>query len=812
MGEVFVAGAENTGFPGFGILRPVKTAPCGDEPGSRRIRTDHGGSQEGEWVYNDPTPGAKMEILANNYRRSRVMGDLRACSDERPTESERPGGGAIRLIALILVFAATSVAQLIPATISTIKQPGSGHAFLDVSGNTYYFSGQPTAGAAQTQPGGGTCYVATGMIGSIPVPCPDISVIKVDRSGNQVWGTLLGGATADSGTALAIDTSGNVVLTGSTGGQFPTTPGAVIESGTNSKVIAAKITADGSKFLYSTYLPASLASSSSIAVDAAGNAYIAGTTNDGHAFVLKLSPDGSTIKYNVTLGGGGAETATAIAVDSVGNAFVAGQTTSPDFPVTPGAFQQHLNGTQNSFLVRLDPSGNVLTSTYLGGSGSDSPLSIVVDDAGNIILAGYTSSPDLPTTQGTMQPSAIVPLWNNSSPAGFVAQVASDGISLKWATYVMSSDLRQLGVNSDIGVSAIAVSSGGDIYIGGLTGPGFPVTPSAPEICFQGTTNRTNGFLVHLNSSGALVDATYLGSSAGGDVNFVGGILPLSGGAVLAAWHESGNTVLSKIQFGSEGWTAPACLSTNVLNAATLSGSGGIAPGELITLTGFGIGPDAGAVYEPGAQGSVPSQLAGVQVLCVGAPVPILYAQSRQINAIAPAGLPVNGTTRVTVLYNNQQFGPATAQVSFGRPGIFRLQSVRSAQAAAINQDGTINGPSNPAARGSVVSVWGTGYGPTDPPCSTGGLNHPKAEPLSPGISALIYNVVPNPLGVKIIPATVQYAGSAPGLVCGVVQINFQVPADIAAGTFSFWPWIQLVDGDSTTQYQPPIGAAISVK
>jgi hypothetical protein len=68
-GEVFVAGAEKAEFPGFRILRPVKTAPCGDDHGSRRIRTDHGGSQEGEWVYNGPMPGAKMEILVSFIKR-----------------------------------------------------------------------------------------------------------------------------------------------------------------------------------------------------------------------------------------------------------------------------------------------------------------------------------------------------------------------------------------------------------------------------------------------------------------------------------------------------------------------------------------------------------------------------------------------------------------------------------------------------------------------------------------------------------------------------------------------------------------------
>ena len=205
-----------------------------------------------------------------------------------------------------------------------------------------------------------------------------------------------------------------------------------------------------------------------------------------------------------------------------------------------------------------------------------------------------------------------------------MAQFAPGGMSLKWASYVMSSDLgfRRTDATIDVGVSALAVGPAGDIYIGGLTGPGFPVTPSAPVICFQGSIHRANGFLAHLNSNGALIDATYLGNSVGSDVDSVGGLLPLAGGSVLIAWHEFGGGFLSKVQFGSGGWTAPACLSTDVLNSATLDGSSGIAPGELITLTGFGIGPDIGVIYQPDAQGNVPTQLGGVQVLFDGAPVP----------------------------------------------------------------------------------------------------------------------------------------------------------------------------------------------
>jgi uncharacterized protein (TIGR03437 family) len=226
-----------------------------------------------------------------------------------------------------------------------------------------------------------------------------------------------------------------------------------------------------------------------------------------------------------------------------------------------------------------------------------------------------------------------------------------------------------------------------------------------------------------------------------------------------------------------------------------------------VTLTGFGIGPDIGVVYQPDSQGNVPTQLAGVQVLFDGVPVPILYAQSRQINAIAPVGLGATGTPHnVTVTYNTQQFGPAVAYATFGSPGIFRLQIGQSAQAVAINQDGTLNGPTNPAARGSIVAVWGTGYGQTDPLCQSGGLNLPYAAPLSPGISALIYNADPSLLGVQV-PASVTYAGSAPTLVCGIVQINFQVPVNVAPGAYSFSPWIA-----GNGMIGSPTGATIAVK
>jgi Beta-propeller repeat len=188
----------------------------------------------------------------------------------------------VQLMLLTSAVAGIAASQSIPASITTVNQPTSGRAVFDSAGNVYYASEGPvTSGAAQTQPGGGTCHVATGFIGDVPEPCPDAGIVKVDPSGNEIWGTLLGGPKADIGSALAIDAAGNVLITGSTGGQFPTTPGAAIPTSSTAMVFAAKVSAGGRKVLYSTYLPAIAATSATIAVDAQDNAYIAGKSSGG---------------------------------------------------------------------------------------------------------------------------------------------------------------------------------------------------------------------------------------------------------------------------------------------------------------------------------------------------------------------------------------------------------------------------------------------------------------------------------------------------------------------------------------------------
>lgn len=689
----------------------------------------------------------------------------------------------------------------------------SGAVVFDRMGNEYSFAfGPVTPGAVQTQNGGGACLTSNGFFG-VPGPCADAYVGKFDAAGKLVFGTNLGGPTEDHSTALAVDAAGNVFVTGSTAGSFPTTANAAIPSSTTARVFAAKLSPDGARLLYSTYLPDTVATATALTVDYAGNAYIVGATSTGHACALKLSVDGSAFLYNVVLAGTGRDVAVAIAAGADGSVFVAGQTSSPDFPVTQSVFQPHLKGPQNAFVTKLNPGGDIVVSTYLGGGGRDAPTSVQIDSTDSVYVAGHTSSLDFPTTSGAFQPLPSVPAWNNSAPAGFVARLKAGGAVLGYSTFVMSSDHAP-----QEGVTHLAISASGDAYIAGLAGAGFPVTSSAPQLCFKGPI--LSAFVAHLDNNGALRDATYTGEN----VASIRGLSLAADGTVLIVSDSASASANFEIRFGREGQTAGPCLSPSVLNAATMfgnpisspvsvpSGSSPVTPGELITLTGFGMGPEAGTAYQPDPRDSIPRSLGGVQVLFDGRPVPVLYAQSRQINALAPVELSGQTQTIITVLFNQATVGSITVPVSeFGSPGIFRARPGVSSQAAAINEDGTVNGPSNPAVRGSLVSVFGTGFGLLAPTCATGGLNPHEAVNLASGLTVFIADTQRS--GVPVIFAPAAYAGSAPDQPCGVVQINMTVPDYVSPGVYECFPWsVMILPGGDQLVVPGSVGATISVK
>ncbi len=388
-------------------------------------------------------------------------------------------------------------------------------------------------------------------------------------------------------TSVAVDAAGSVYVTGAvTSTDFVASPGAYDSScGSDgacggqplpdglitlvppSDVFVAKFNPEGSALLYSTYLGGGLwDSANAIAVDDAGNAYVAGTSNspdyptiagapqpacgsegtcnrdgDGNtsndAILAKLNPDGSGLVYSTFLGGSNYDQANGLALDAAGNAYVGGMTTSTDFPTTSGAFRTEPLppdcGTaigaawcSLGFVAKVDAAGtSVLYSTFLGG-GSDWVVAVAADSEGHAYVTGETQSSDFPTTAGAFRPGfaggeCSMEVIVFPCPDVFVAELDLTGSNLVYSTFLGGVEADRAG--------GIAVDSAGGLYVSGTTqSSGFPTTPGAFQTALNGgdcpaplgaSTQCPDAFLAKFNPAGAgeasLVYSTLLGGQGG---------------------------------------------------------------------------------------------------------------------------------------------------------------------------------------------------------------------------------------------------------------------------------------------------------
>jgi uncharacterized protein (TIGR03437 family) len=215
----------------------------------------------------------------------------------------------------------------------------------------------------------------------------------------------------------------------------------------------------------------------------------------------------------------------------------------------------------------------------------------------------------------------------------------------------------------------------------------------------------------------------------------------------------------------------PRIDSACVVNGASFL-AGPVAPGEIVSIFGTGLGPAIGAEAQLDDRGMISKSLAGVTVTFDGVPAPLLWVQDTQVNAIAPFGLDGKTTTQVSVTYQGVESQKISVPVSATAPGIFTLNSRGGGQALAVNQDGGMNDESNPAARGFILTIWLSGGGL---------LNHTFSDGQIAPLALADLTATPQ---VYFGPARaqVQYAGQAPGLVAGATQMNVFVPLDAPTG------------------------------
>src|SRR5580698_5120523 len=583
-----------------------------------------------------------------------------------------------------------------------------------------------------------------------------------------------------SAIAFALDASGNMYLV--TSAAYP---------GNSSVFALVKLDPAGQNILFTTPISGN---PEAITLDATGDIFVTGTAGPGLAttggvyqpkspaglcsfetnappspcsvaFVTKLSPSGG-VAWSTYLGGTGPDDAHSIAVDSVGNVWIAGQTLSPNFPTTANAISRTFGGELgvgplrfgDAFVSKVDPTGSLLLySTYLGGSQADEAYGIAVDSSGAAYVAGGTQSNNFPTTPGAYQTTN--PFYNpNQMPAyggdGFVTKIDSSG-DLIYSTLT--------GLMTGI-PTPIVVDATGQAYVSAVQDASGPmIQPSC-----AGPPNKD---VLVLNSAGSALAASspipgsYLALDGQGGLYSAGSAFTLAFFSTPRAFQTQyaggdSDAFAAKVDFSQPAGPNIASVinaASLLPNNATLFATGAVAPGEIVTLFGTDFGT------------STPTVNFGTSA------APILYSSNCQINAVVPFEVNPGIATLVTVQSESQLLGPIKLPVVPAAPGIFTTNDSGSGQAAVLNQDGTVNSASNPAPRGSVVSVYLTGVGALSPPLGDGLLG-PLTAPFPAPVASISATI-------GTLAATVTFAGQAPGLIAGATQVNVQVPENAPVGS-----------------------------
>jgi uncharacterized protein (TIGR03437 family) len=243
-------------------------------------------------------------------------------------------------------------------------------------------------------------------------------------------------------------------------------------------------------------------------------------------------------------------------------------------------------------------------------------------------------------------------------------------------------------------------------------------------------------------------------------------------------------------------------LSFSVLNAASFLGNPQfdntgfvVTPGEIVTIFGSNLGPASLATAQLDAKGNIATLLAGTRVLFDGVASPMIYTSANQVSAVVPFAVTGKTSTVVRTEYNGVQSGGLQISAADSAPALFTANASGTGQIAALNQDASINSPANPAEPNSVVVLYATGGGPWTESIPDGQITG----------SHLVGPRAPVFARVGKLPAQLLYAGTAPGLVNGALQINILLPKELIGG-----PAVPIQI--SVGSYTSPPGTTVAVK
>ncbi len=680
----------------------------------------------------------------------------------------------------------------------------------------------------------GNLYIVSNV--TTPSGLPQIRVDKVNPNGASLGSIEFGGTyqsqgfvpsffyAQDSVVGAAVDPSGNLVIAGTTfASDFPLVSPLFTTDELGGAGFVTKLDPQLKTILFSTKLGGKQGSTSAgaLTLDKAGNIYVTGETSDAdfpitqgafqrqlqpgafYAYVTEIAANDKSIVFSTYFGDSSVictaskdmcpafafTEGTAIVLDSEGNVIIAGDTIANHLPITAGAFASNCGDCGISatgfeelagFLASFSAYGSkLLAATYVPVVASSSyctsvlTAALTVNANGNVIVAGTTSSV-LPLTSGALQTS-FPGSTGLAGSAGFVMKFDPAFEQLLFSAYFGGAG--ELGSLLYAGVNGLAVDSQEVIWIAGAS-------PSEQLPAPEGTPLLGQSYLAGLSQDGSTLSALFTAPSgiAGlGIVANANGVTSLgSTGALLTASPGEGPSLVG--------------LSNSAGSAITNV----VVPYELISLYGLNIGPPT-PVNARIVKGVVTDSLDGVQVLFGGTPAPLLFVGPTQINAIVPREVAADDTTSIQIVTPTGSISGPTMQVSPSQPGVVLTSAQGPAlimpYAAALNQDGSVNSASNPAALGSVVSVWVSGAGVSTQRLTDGAIVMPadSGSPTLPVVAfsapafVLYLGTPPGPLSLEVV-----YAGDAAGMVAGVTQVNFRLPMQAEYGLDNVAFWLQI--------------------
>jgi uncharacterized protein (TIGR03437 family) len=624
-------------------------------------------------------------------------------------------------------------------------------------------------------------------------------VTKWSPDGSQLlYSTFFGGSFSDAITAITVDAQGEATIAGDTASSdFPVSENisAASPSGLDSGFVA-KLSADGSQAIYSSVIGASLGVTvNSVAIDATGAPYITGTTPspdfpttagvpqtklptamcqrtntnpfllDGnlgtYAFVSKLSANASSLVYSTFLTGACGSIGQGIAVDSAGEAMVVGFTTSPDFPVTTGAYQTNFPGGDAAsitypnpfnigFVTKLSAAGDkAIASSFIGGGFLTEANAVALDTSGDPYITGSTWGITPGATPGvyqTMVKTGCPPVVS-IGPGIEYPTGGSDVFVLKLNPTLSSAQyLTYLGGICDDSGNSIVLEPNGNVWVAGYPSQDFPLV--TPYELSGGGSN----FVSELSADFSQL----LFSSFSDGVNLA--VDP--NGEIYVSGASGGKASLVKIDPTGAPPVIVDSIATNSAPSPLIAAY--VAPGELINIGGQNLGPSNTVMAQLDATGHLPFVVGATSVSFGEYSAPLISIQDNLIVCFVP--FEVSGPTQLTVKVDGQSSNSVLIGTSPSAPYVLEV----------INQDGSMNSATHPAPQGSVVMMYLTGLGVTSPLSQDGSISAPPLPVPASGVSVYFNSNQLQP----------QFVGAADGLIAGITQVNVQIPV----GTYSSNP------------------------